>query len=175
MVNKLLLCLGTFLVAPVFGTTVNYALSAGSDTITFSLPQIPTAQACNFSVDCFSLYPVGLTVDGTSIANGEVSFYTTANHGGLTVVNLATNTLLVNNDGPSDEVLFTGTVTNPTLETFSNLQLVATSAFGPQYNEAFILNATTAASTAPEPSPVIMIIVGGLAIAGICARRLTSC
>jgi hypothetical protein len=178
MLNKLVsLCFfATLMVAPAFSGAIDYTLTSGGDTITFSLPGVPTAQACNFSNSCFSLSPVGLTVDGSSIADGEVNFYTNANGGGLTIVNLTTSTLLVNNDGPGSppEVLFTGTVSNPTLEMFSNLQLVAVGSFGPQYNEAFLLNATSAASTTPEPSSVVLLLIAGLAIAGTRARgRLT--
>jgi hypothetical protein len=176
MLNKLssLCFFATLAITPAFCANINYTLTSGVDKITFSLPEVPTAQACNFSSNCFSLYPVGLTVDGTSIADGEVNFYTNANGGGLTIVNLTTDTLLVNNDGPGSppEVLFTGTVSDPTLETFSNLQLVATGAYGPLYNEAFLLNGTSSGtgSTTPEPSSVILLLVGGFAIAGTRAR-----
>lgn len=62
--------------------------------------------------------------------NGTVSFYTPANGGGLTILQGGLgSTVLVNNDGPGFEQLFTGSLTSPSLETFSNLQLVGVGAF----------------------------------------------
>ena len=62
--------------------------------------------------------------------NGTLSFYTPANGGGLTILQGGLgSTVLVNNDGPGFEQLFTGSLTSPSLETFSNLQLVGVGAF----------------------------------------------
>jgi hypothetical protein len=86
---------------------IDYTLTAGSDTISFSLPQLPTPTAsCYLSSDCFSVSPVALVVDGT-LYNGTVSFYTPANGGGLTILQAGLgSTVLVNNDGPGFEQLF---------------------------------------------------------------------
>jgi hypothetical protein len=157
--------------SPAMADTIDYTLTSGADTITFSLPQTPTPLAsCAFSTDCFSLSPVSLTVDGSAVSNGEVNFYTPTNGGGLTI--LEGSTLLVNNDGPGSEQLFNGALTNPTLEAFTNLQLVGTSDSSPQFNEAFLLNAVGGSTTTPtpEPSSVLLLLVGGSVIAGMRKR-----
>jgi hypothetical protein len=164
---------GFMLMSPAFAD-INYELTSGGDTITFSLPELPAVQSsCALDSDCFSVSPVTLTVDGTVISGATVSFYTPADLGGLTILEGGVgSTVLVNNDGPNEEQLFTGTLANPTLETFSNLQLVKENAFGPQYNEAFLLNATSASGTAaPEPSYVVLLLVGVSVIAGMRLRK----
>jgi hypothetical protein len=70
------------------------------------------------------------------------------------------STVLVNNNGPGNEQLFTGTLENPTLGTFSNLQLLQESAFGPKYNEAFLLNGTNGSTVTPEPGSYAALILG---------------
>ena len=117
-----------------------------------------------------------VTVDGTLFSNATVSFYTPANLGGLTILEAGVrSTVLVNNDGPNNEQLFTGTLTNPTLETFTKLKLVKENAFGPLYNEAFLLNATSTSSTAtPEPSYVGLLLLCVAVIAGVRLRKRTS-
>jgi uncharacterized protein (TIGR03437 family) len=67
----------------------------------------------------------------------------------------------VNQGGPgyiqgvpnTGEQLFTGTLGAPTLETFSNLQLVAATYSNPQYNESFLLTATGPPSPPPSITP----------------------
>jgi hypothetical protein len=137
---------------------INYTLTGSSgDVISFSLPQLPAVQTtCTYN-DSFCISPVTLVVDGNVITNGTVAFYTPANLGGLTIQE--GGTLLVNNDGPGNEQLFAGTLSNPTLETFSNLQLVKENAYGPQYDEAFVLNASTSGVT-PEPGSYAALILG---------------
>jgi hypothetical protein len=143
---------------------INYTLTSGNDTITFSIPQLPAVQtSCDFFGDtsCFAVYPVALTVDGSAVT-GNVSFYQPGVGGGLVVCTGATCTpgsVLVNNNGPGNEQLFTGTLANPTLETFSNLQLTVAGAGSPLYNEAFLLNGTSSAAT-PEPGSYAALILG---------------
>jgi hypothetical protein len=134
---------------------INYTLTgAAGDIITFSLPQLPAVQTNCTYANSFCISPVTIVVDGNTISNGTVAFYTPANLGGLTIQE--GSALLVNNDGPGNEQLFTGTLANPTLESFSNLQLVKEGAYNPQYNEAFLLNA----STTPEPGSYAAFILG---------------
>jgi hypothetical protein len=171
MIRGLFIGVGVLAISPAFASTINYTLTSGSDTISFSLPQVPAAQSCAFDGNCFTVSPVSLTVDGTPITNGEVNFYTYANGGGLTIFNLGTSATqpLVNNDGPGSppKVLFTGTVTNPTLETFSNLQLIAVGSFGPLYNEPFLLNATAV----PLPASAWLLLSGLVGVGAMARKR----
>jgi hypothetical protein len=158
--------------SPAFAGIIDYTLTGpgvNPDVITFSLSDTPTPQACNFFGDtsCFTVSPVSITIDGTT-ATGEVSFYQSGVGGGLTISE-GTSTE-VNNNGPGDEELFSGTLADPTLETFSGLQLVVAGAGSPILNEAFVLNATVAGATAPEPSSMLLLLAG-LAGAGMCARK----
>ena len=147
---------------------IEYTLTAGTDKISFSLPELPAVQSsCDFFGDtsCFAVFPVSLTVDGSPII-GNVSFYRPSVGGGLTICTGATCTagsVLVNNDGPGDEQLFTGSLASPELESFSDLQLAVANPGSPLYNEAFLLNATATGSTAtPEPgSPATLILALG--------------
>jgi hypothetical protein len=141
---------------------INYTLTAGTDTITFSLPQMPTVQTTCTYPDGFCITPVTLVVDGNTITGGTVAFYSPADDGGLTIQD--GSTLLVNNDGPSNEQLFTGTLANPTLGTYTNLQLVSTSAGAPVYEEAFTLNAV---ATAPEAGSYASYAALILGLAGV--------
>jgi hypothetical protein len=87
---------------------INYTLTSGGDTISFSIPQLPAVQAsCDFFGDtsCFAVYPVALTVDRSAVT-GNVSFYQPGVGGGLVVCTGATCTVgsvLVNNNGPGNE------------------------------------------------------------------------
>src|SRR5580658_655097 len=131
--STLLALSSLFIITTPSFANVNYSLTAGSDSIFFSLPQNPTPLACDFlgiDTSCFSVSPVSLTVDGTP-GTGYVSFFLPGVGGGLTIYEGAT--LLVNNDGPGNEQLFSGTLASPTLETFSNLQLTIAPAGGPVY------------------------------------------
>ena len=143
---------------------INYTLTSGNDTITFSIPQLPAVQApCSYFGDTagFCVSPVALIVDGSPIT-GDVGFYQPGVGGGLVVCTgqaCAAGTVLVNNGGPGNEQLFTGTLAAPTLLTFSNIQLFAAPAGSPLYNEAFVLNATSSAAT-PEPGSFAALILG---------------
>ncbi len=150
-------------------TNIDYTLTAGTDVISFSLPEMPAVQSsCDFFGDtsCFTVYPVSLTVDGSSIV-GNVSFFQPGVGGGLTVCTgtvCAAGTTLVNNNGPGGEQLFTGTLADPTLEEFSDLGLTEAGAGNPQYDEAFTLNATRSTAT-PEPGSYLLLTLGIGAIA----------
>jgi hypothetical protein len=143
---------------------IDYTLTAGTDTISFSLPQLPAVQApCNYFGDTsvFCVAPVSLTVDGSTVI-GNVGFYQPGVGGGLDVCTgslpCALGTVLVNNDGPGGAQLFSGTLENPTLETFSNIQLGIAPAGDPLFNEAFTLNAVATGVT-PEPGSYAALIL----------------
>ena len=161
------LCAFAFLITmggSAFAGNIDYTLTAGTDVISFSLPELPAVQSsCNFFSDasCFAVYPVSLTVDGSGFT-GNVSFFQPGVGGGLTVCTgtvCAAGTVLVNNNGPGGEQLFTGTLADPTLEEFSDLQLIEAGAGSPQYDKAFTLNATSS-STAPEPGSCLLLMLG---------------
>ncbi len=166
---------GRFITALVFSaalasaTTLDYTLSAGSDVITFSLPQQPALVTCNFPTSCFGVLPMNLVVDGSPVSNGQVNFYDSSNAGGLTI--LKGTTLLVNNGGPGNMPLFSGTLTSPTLDTFSNLLLVQYSFGSPVYDEAFTLNSSVAATTTPEPSAALLLFTGLASVFALFRRR----
>jgi len=153
---------------------IDYTLTAGTDTISFSLPQLPAVQGppCVFiegtnPQGCFTVFPVALTVDGASVT-GNVKFYDQSAGGGLTICAtdtcLAGTTALVNNNGPGIAgsptppglQLFTGPIANPELETFSNLLLVGEPGGFPIYNESFTLNAVAT----PEPGSYAALLLG---------------
>jgi len=129
-----------------WAATLSYELvSASGDQANFFSPQQPTPMACTFLSSCFSISPAFLAVDNIEVGNPIVNFYQS---GGLTI--LSGRTLLVNNAGPA---LFTGGLSKPTLQTFSNLRLVQQSFGHPQHDDAFTLNATLApSSNTPEPA-----------------------
>jgi hypothetical protein len=150
------------------GSLVSYILTSGTDTIKFSIPQTPTPLACALSYDCFSVSPVAVTIDGVTDASAIVSFYTPSNGGGLTIVEGSTTE--INNDGPGDEQLFSGTLGKPTLETFSNLQLVGVDAYSPALDESFLLNGAGTGPSAPEPKTYALVL-GGFAVIALTLRR----
>jgi hypothetical protein len=152
---------------------MEYSLTAGTDVITFSLPQqpVPLASGCAFYGGCFSLAPVALVVDGNPIADGEVNFYLSDVAGGITIFD--GSTLLVNNDGDPWQ-LFTGTLSSPTLGAFSNLALTDNGYGSPLYSESFFLTATVVDAGVPEPSSAILWTLGGLALAALAAHRRKS-
>lgn len=157
--------LAAFFTAAAFATDIDYVLTTSTDTLSFTLPQQPVAGTCQIGIHCFSVSPVSVTFDGNTFNNGVISFYLSDQDGGLTV--LEGNTLLVNNDGPNNQELFTGSLTDPTLEVFSNLQLSTDAYDSPEYAESFALTATPV----PEPLPMIAIPGAVLAAFGLLRRR----
>jgi len=132
---------------------INYTLTDApdSDVITFSLPAVPTAETCNFpgySDICFSVSAPALVVNGISYSNGIVDFFTPPSPGDGGLVVTAGSKEFVNQAGPylgpdDDEALFSGSLTSPTLLSFTNLQLIGGFGSGsPTLGEqAFVLNA----------------------------------
>ena len=162
-----------FLPAAVFGTplsyTFHYTLTSDTDVITFSLPQRPVPlESCAYTTNCFSVTPENLTINGESIPDAIVSFYTPARKGGITI--LEGDTLLVNNDGPENMQLFSGSLSEPVLKAFSNLQLVEEPFGAPAIQEAFILK-----TEVPEPGTFYLlfpsILIGGALMRRTSARR----
>lgn len=173
--RKLYILACLLLPAAAFGTplgyTLNYTLTANTDVITFSLPNRPVPlESCAFATNCFSVTPENLTVNGDTILDGIVSFYTPASKGGITI--MEGDTLLVNNDGPNTMQLFSGSLSEPVLKAFSNLQLVEEPFGAPSMDEAFILN-----TNAPEPGTLYLlfpsILIGGALVRRTSARRST--
>jgi hypothetical protein len=146
-----------------FADVLNYSLTAGTDEITFSLPDQPTPGTCSGSLaDCFAVSPVTLTVDGSTVANGEVDFLASTNEGGLVI--WEGSTALVNDIGPQ---LFSGTLADPTLLAFTNLQLTLDGTPTPTFREDFVLNATL-----PEPTSVILMLTMLLGAAFVSRKRV---
>jgi len=70
--------------------------------------------------------------------------------------------------------LFSGSLSAPTLGTFTNLLLGSYSFGSPVYDEAFTLNAVLdPPATAPEPAAAVLILVGA-GVAGLINRRRMS-
>ncbi len=128
--------------------------------ITFTVPQQPVPVTCTYASDCFGVDPTNLTVNGSPVSGGVVNFYTPAQSGGLTI--LDGTTLLVNNGGPGNLELFSGSLSAPTLNTYSNLSLLAYSFGSPTYDEAFLLNATSSSAATPEPAEILLLLLGGV-------------
>lgn len=166
--RKLYILACFFLPAAVFGTplgyTFNYTLTSDADVIKFSLPQRPAPlESCAFAANCFSVTPENFTINGDSIPDAIVSFYTPDNKGGITI--LEGDTLLVNNDGPENMQLFSGSLSEPVLKAFSNLQLIEEPFGGPAIQEAFILN-----TEVPEPG-TLYLLFPSILIAGALVGR----
>lgn len=126
---------------------VNYTLTSGTDTITFSLPQQPTAAAsCAFYGNCATFNNVAVSVNGSLYPAAQVNFYLSSADGGLTIfTSQSETTMLVNNDGNSAEQLFTGPVTSPTLTAPISSYVLAQEGYNnPVYNEQFNLTASLA-------------------------------
>ena len=131
--------------ASALAASINYTLTSGKDTITFSLPQQPTAAAsCAFYGNCATFNGVAVNVDGTLYPNAQVNFYLSGADGGLTIFTNPTDaTMLVNNDGNFAEQLFTGSVTSPALTApITSYVLYQESYNSPLYNEQFSLTAS---------------------------------
>lgn len=104
------------------------------------------------------------------LTNCTISFYTPAFSGGITV--LEESTIEMNNDGPQ---LFSGTLANPVLETYSNLQLTREPFYPPVLNEAFVLNASVPNSTPSAPeTQTYGLLATGLGMLGIAVKRKKS-
>lgn len=153
-----------------FAATVDYTLTSGSDTITFSLPQQPTpAAACAFYGGCATFNGVAVDVDGTVYTDGQVNFYLAGEDGGITIFTDPTDSvMLVNNDGNFSEQLFSGTVTDPTLiAPITSYVLYKESYNNPEYNEQFNLTA----EATPEPGSFLLFGSGLLGLAGMARRK----
>jgi len=169
-------------------STINYVLTSNSssDTISFDLLSQPGMNLpCNLGgFNCFSVSPVDLTINGTLFSGGVVDFMSGDNFhdGGGVLIQYANESLIVNLAGPeigdtgTYETLYSGTLSDPTLEAFSNLSLTGYSYFGPQFDENFTLNATSASegsnSAVPEPPSFVFLGSGLVAFAGMMRRKI---
>jgi hypothetical protein len=160
-----------------FASSLSYTLTNASsgDIITFSVPLPPTILACNFFSDtsCFAVTPDNLTVDGTPLLdpNEQVDYFNGTQGGGLVIWDPITEAVLINQGGPMIapgvyQTLYSGTLTDPTLENFTNLQLQTYGYGSPEYNESFVLNATGATTATPEPGSILLLGTGLLGLAG---------
>jgi hypothetical protein len=171
-------------VTEAFASEIDYTLTdlPDSDVITFSIPSNPTPTGtCGFpGFTCFTVEPVALTVDGTPVPNGIVDFFisTAPNDGGLVVADPSQT--FINQAGPvlgpdDYEILYSGTLADPTLLSFTNLQLGGGYGTGsPEFLESFVLNGTAAPSNGatPEPGSIVLLGSGLLGLAGALRRKL---
>lgn len=100
--SSLFLLLSSFgLVRPVMASTVNYTMIGSTYTITFSIAQQPAIQpvcvTTSIQPNCFQVFPVAVTVNGTTFPNARVNFFR-GSGSGLSIFN--GNTILVNGPGP---------------------------------------------------------------------------
>ena len=169
-----------------FASSLSYTLTNASsgDIITFSVPVPPTILGCDFygDTDCFAVTPENLTVDGTPLAdpNEQVDYFEgiPGPYGGLVIWDPTTLAVLINQGGleiaPNEyQTLYSGTLTDPTLEDFTNLQLQTYGYGSPEYNESFVLNATGATTATPEPGSILLLGTGLLSLAGAVRRKFS--
>ncbi len=176
--NLLVLSLALF-ASKAFSSSVDYSLTDPSgDLITFSIPLPLSILSCNFFGDtsCFSAAPVNLMVDGSAVSGETVDFFigTPGPYGGLVIQD--GSSVLINQGGLEIspgmyQTLYSGTLANPTLENFTNLQLQGYGYGSPLYDESFVLNATGAPSETPEPGSIFLLGSGLLGMAGAVRRK----
>jgi hypothetical protein len=154
--------------APGWATTIRYTLVGVNDNqiVDFDVTLPQTFLPCTTAGGgCFGVTPdfLGLTYSD-SLPDPVVNFYQS---GGLTIYFTSSSgvKLLVNNGGP---VLFSGDVSNPTLQLYPDSVLLQQQSVGaPILDEAFTLYATVESSPGPmgpAPEPATWGL-GGLALA----------
>lgn len=158
MKSLLPLFVAVSLLAPVAAhasTMDTFTLTSNSDgsVITFQLPQTPTSTSPSFG---------GFEVDDVATSAGlrDILFFDISNGGGLTV------------DGsglPYGPQLFSGTDDDPTflLDTFQLSN-------NPDLSTDDYTLAITQVSATPEPSSLLMLGTGALAVCGVMRRKLTA-
>jgi hypothetical protein len=136
-----------------------FKLTGDGDTYTFSIASSPTVTAIPFG---FEVTGVTVTDDGVAQPDSTLTFYDTSSSGGFAV---QSSNLIFNSDQ-----LFSGTNDSPTflLGTFKLTDDVD----GSKYK--LVIKDDPSASPAPEPSSIVLLASGSLALIGAARRKLLS-
>jgi len=146
--------------------TLEFTLSGGGDTFTFSLPSNPSPDS-SISGTSFTLMNILITQDSTIDFTSDITF-SNGSHGGGLEFPLPSSPfpppIDLNLIGPQ---LYTGSEISPIFSpTVTPFTLSA-----PKGSDIFTLNITDA-SAIPEPSTITMLATGLLTLAGTARRTL---
>jgi hypothetical protein len=140
--------------------TLSFTLTGEGATYTFSLPSSPLPDIV-YAPYSFIFNSIDVTSNGVTTAS-EVDFYSSSyGFGGFKIPALIASPFY----GPQ---LYTGPETNPTFS-LGNFDLVNSDNLAP-----YTLGIAEAASPVPEPSSLVLLASGGLALLGVGRRRLFS-
>jgi hypothetical protein len=149
------LSLAVLAATAIFAKADTFTLTGAGNDYTFSIPSSVTATGLGFG---FTLGNVALTNNGTSDGTTTITFYNTANDGGLALL----TGLFFN--GPQ---LYTQSGT-----TFTFLTGDFTLANGIEPNQTYSLVITGDTPSVPEPASIALLGTGALAAAAAARRKL---
>ena len=154
------LCLLAIAATAAAAKADSFKLTGDGDTYTFSIASSPIVTAIPFG---FIVNDVTITDDGVAQPDFTLTFYDTNSNGGFAIQ--STNLIF-----DSDQ-LFSGTNNSPTF-LLGNFKLT-NDVSGSKY-KLVIKDDPSSTSPAPEPSSLVLLASGSLALIGTARRKLLS-